>query len=60
MVSPGISAADKARLGHTHADSIDSAVEEALRRQGPDARLSVLTHAPDMLPIPSVEASNLS
>ena len=56
MVSPGISAADKARLGHTHADSIDAAVEEALRRQGPDARLSVLTHAPDMLPIPAVEA----
>ncbi|MCB2145139.1 MAG: nickel-dependent lactate racemase [Deltaproteobacteria bacterium] len=56
MVSPGISAADKSRLGHTHADSIDAAVEEALRRQGPDARLSVLTHAPDMLPIPAVEA----
>jgi len=52
MVSPGIPAADKARLGHTHADSIDAAVAEALRRQGPDARLSVLTHAPDMLPIP--------
>jgi len=56
MVSPGISAADKARLGHTHADSIDAAVADALRRQGPDARLSVLTHAPDMLPIPAAEA----
>lgn len=55
MVSPGIPAADKARLGHTHADSIDAAVAEALRRQGPDARLSVLTHAPDMLPIPAFE-----
>ena len=56
LFSPGISAADKARLGHTHADSIDAAVAEALRRQGSGARLSVLTHAPDMLPIPAVDA----
>ncbi|WP_372683461.1 nickel-dependent lactate racemase [Desulfosarcina sp.] len=56
MYSPGIPAADKARLGHTHADSIDAAVAEALRRQGPEARLSVLTHAPDMLPIPAFES----
>jgi len=55
MFSPGISKADKARLGHTHADSIDAAVSEALRRQGADARLSVLKHAPDMLPIPAGE-----
>jgi nickel-dependent lactate racemase len=57
MVSPGIPAADKARLGHTHADSIDAAIVEALRRQGPDARLSVLTHAPDMLPVPAFDAA---
>jgi nickel-dependent lactate racemase len=55
MFSPGIPAADKARLGHTHADSIDAAVAEAFRRQGPEARLSVLTHAPDMLPIPAAD-----
>ena len=54
--SPGIPAADKVRLGHTHADSIEGAIAEALLRQGPDARLSVLTHAPDMLPIPALEA----
>lgn len=52
MYSPGIPAADKVRLGHTHADSIEAAVTEALRRQGPEARLTVLTHAPDMLPLP--------
>lgn len=56
LFSPGIPAADKVRLGHTHADSIDEAVAEALRRQGPEARLSVLTHAPDMLPIPAFES----
>jgi hypothetical protein len=56
MFSPGISAADKTRLGHTHAVSIDAAVAEALRRHGPDGRMSVLTHAPDMLPIPAFES----
>ncbi len=56
MFSPGIPAADKSRLGHTHAGSIDAAIAEALRRQGPDARLSVLTHAPDLLPIPAFES----
>lgn len=54
MYSPGIPRADKIRLGHTHADSIDQAIDEALRRHGPDSRLSVLTHAPDMLPMPAL------
>lgn len=55
--SPGIPASDKVRLGHTHAPSLDWAITEALRRQGPDARLTVLTHAPDMLPIGPVQPS---
>ena len=54
MVSPGIPRADKIRLGHTHADSVDQAIDEALRRHGPDSRLTVLTHAPDMLPMPAL------
>lgn len=49
--SPGIPAEDKRRLGHIHAPDIQWAIEEALRRQGPKARISVLTHAPDTLPI---------
>lgn len=49
--SPGIAPEHKAALGHTHAPSMAWAVEEALRRQGPGARLSLLTHAPEMLPI---------
>ncbi len=53
MYSPGIPESDKRRLGFIHADSIEEAVAEALRRQGPKARISVLTHAPDMLPIPN-------
>jgi hypothetical protein len=49
--SPGIPEEDKAQLGHTHAPSLKWALEEAFRRQGSSARVVVLTHAPDMLPI---------
>ena len=51
MYSPGIPQADKILLGHTHADTIDEAIAEALKCHGSDSRLSILTHAPDMLPI---------
>ena len=49
--SPGIPPEHKAKLGHTHAPSLEWAIEEALGRQGPSARLTVLTHAPELLPI---------
>jgi nickel-dependent lactate racemase len=49
--SPGIPADHKAKLGHTHAPSLQWAVDEALRRQGKNARVAVLTHAPDLLPL---------
>jgi nickel-dependent lactate racemase len=50
--SPGIPADHKAKLGHTHAPHLQWAVDEALKRQGKNARVTVLTHAPDLLPIP--------
>ena len=49
--SPGIPAEHKEKLGHTHAPSIEWALEEAFRQQGQAARVTVLTHAADMLPI---------
>jgi nickel-dependent lactate racemase len=49
--APGIPPEHKARLGHTHAPSLQWAIDEALRRQGPRARVAVLTHAPDLLPV---------
>lgn len=49
--SPGIPQDHKEKLGHTHAPSIEWALEEALRRQGSGARVTVLTHAADMLPL---------
>jgi hypothetical protein len=49
--STGLSDQEVAALGHTRAPSLAWAVEEALRLKGPKARISVLTHAPDMLPL---------
>ena len=49
--SPGLKPEETGALRHTRAESLDWAVEEALRRQGPKARISVLPHAPDMLPL---------
>jgi len=49
--SPGIPAEHKAKLGHIHAPSVDWALERAFQLQGPKARVTVLTHAADMLPI---------
>lgn len=51
LYAPGIPEADKERLGHTHAPSVQWALKEAIDREGGDARVTVLTHAPDMLPM---------
>lgn len=51
VYSPGLSAEEKLALGHTGAPDLASAIKEALAEQGPDAIISVLTHAPEMLPI---------
>jgi lactate racemase len=51
MVSPGIPPDEKAGLGFTHASNVEDALREAFQRQGRSARVSVLTHAPDTLPI---------
>ncbi len=49
--SPGIPAEHKKKLGHIHAPSIGKALERAFGLLGPSARVTVLTHAADMLPI---------
>jgi len=55
MYSPGIPVEDKKLLGFAHADTIEGAIGAAFEQQGPEARLTVLTHAPDMLPLPAEE-----
>jgi lactate racemase len=49
--SPGIPSDHKVKLGHRHAPSLQWAVDEALRLHGKQARVIVLTHAPDLLPL---------
>ena len=51
LVSHGIGAGEAEKLGFTPFASAQAALDEALRRMGPEAKVAVLTHAPDMLPI---------
>jgi nickel-dependent lactate racemase len=51
LVSDGISEAEARALGFTPFASLNEAVEAALRKHGPQASATVLTHAPDMLPV---------
>lgn len=53
MVSPGITPEEKRKLGFTHAEDIHEAMRLAFRLHGNEARVSVLSHAPDTLPIRS-------
>jgi nickel-dependent lactate racemase len=56
LVSAGIPPDDARALGHTPYPSVDDALAAALRRHGPDATISVLTHAPEILPLLSEAA----
>lgn len=51
LVSDGISIEDARALGFMHFPSLEDALAAALRHHGPDASVSALTHAPEMLPI---------
>ena len=51
LVSGGIRVEEARALGFTPYTSIDEALAAAFRRHGPDAKVTVLTHAPDSLPI---------
>jgi nickel-dependent lactate racemase len=51
LVSSGISPSDALALKFTPFPTLDDALSSAFRSQGHHARLSVLTHAPEMLPL---------
>lgn len=51
MFSPGIRPEHKEKLGFQHAESMADALEMAFHAQGRNARVSVLSHAPELLPI---------
>ena len=52
VVSPGISAEDKRRLGLGHASTVAEALEKALAGCGSKASVAVLRHGGEILPIP--------
>jgi hypothetical protein len=51
LVSEGISPELASKLGFTHYNTVQAAFDAALAKHGSNARVTVLTHAPDMLPI---------
>jgi nickel-dependent lactate racemase len=51
LISPNITAQEKARLGFIHADTPQQALDRALEMKGPDASIIVLRQAGDLLPI---------
>ncbi len=50
MVSDGICSEEAAKLGFRYFASVQEALDAALAQKGAGARVTVLTHAPDMLP----------
>ena len=50
MVSQGILASDASQLGFDYADTAKMALNKAFTRHGRNAKVAVLTHAPDMVP----------
>ena len=51
IVSHGIDKETADKLGFIHFSSVQEALDEALRRKGSTAGITVLTHAADMLPV---------
>jgi len=51
LVAEGIAPTEAQALGFAPFASVDEALEAALRHHGPDARVTVLTHSPDTLPL---------
>jgi len=51
MVSDGVSPDDAGKLGYKSADTVEEALTMAFKRHGAKARVTVLTYAPEVLPV---------
>jgi nickel-dependent lactate racemase len=51
IVCDGICPEEAGQLGFQYFESVQAALDSAFRRKGGNARITVLTHAPDMLPV---------
>lgn len=52
VVSPGLTRGMKQRMALGHADTVQEAVDRALERYGPGARIGIIHHGGDVLPVP--------
>ena len=52
MVSNGLTPEEKASMGLFHAETVQEAVDKALEKHGPKARIGVIHHGGDVLPVP--------
>lgn len=55
FVSEGVSPEEARKLSFTPFGSVQQALDAAFQAQGPNAKLAVLTHAPDMLPVVKIK-----
>jgi len=53
IVSEGICVEDARRLGFVHFSTVQDAFDTAMKQRGSKAKVTILTHAPDMLPVVS-------
>jgi lactate racemase len=60
LVSQGIEAESARKLGFTPFDTVQEGFDAALAQHGHEARVAVLTHAPDMLPLVKVEGKSVA
>ena len=51
IYSPGLSDSDYAMLRHARVSSLEEGLEVAFERQGPEARVTVITHGGDTCPV---------
>jgi hypothetical protein len=51
LVSSGIAPEEARALGFLPFSSVEEALDEALQHYGSEPKVTVLTHAPDMLPV---------
>lgn len=51
LVSDGVKEEDALKLGFSYADSIEGAIEKAIKREGKLAKIGILTHGADFAPV---------
>lgn len=51
LISPNITSDETIKIGFKPMDTLEEAIEKAIKKHGENAKINVLTHAPETLPI---------